>query len=125
MIGTGADPAAIFDELYAETPEEDWAIAPAILDGDPANMFASFPTYDRGAMTIQGYREIVGDDVFFAFVQAIQAQFVYGNISTAEFIDVALDSSGFQGADLALLNDYFQQWLYGETKPTILPEAFA
>ena len=24
-----------------------------------------FPTYDRGAMTIQGYREIVGDDVFF------------------------------------------------------------
>ena len=88
-------------------------------------MFASFPTYDRGAMTIQGYREIVGDDVFFAFVQAIQAQFAYGNISTAEFIDVALDSSGLQGADLALLNDYFQQWLYGETKPTILPEAFA
>ncbi len=124
-IGTGANPADIFDELYAETPEEDWAIAPAILDGDPANMFASFPTYDRGAMTIQGYREIVGDDVFFAFVQAIQAQFAYGNISTAEFIDVALDSSGFQGADLALLNDYFQQWLYGETKPTILPESFA
>ena len=124
-VGTGADPAVIFDELYAETPEEDWAIAPAILDGDPANMFASFPTYDRGAMTIQGYREIVGDDVFFEFVQAIQAQFAYGNISTAEFIDVALDSSGFQGADLALLNDYFQQWLYGETKPTILPESFA
>ena len=43
-------------------PTEDWEIAPAILDGDPANLFAFFPTYQRGAMTIQGYREIVGDD---------------------------------------------------------------
>ena len=76
-------------------------------------MFRTFPTYDRGAMTMQGYREIVGDDVFFAFVKAIQAQFAYDNISTAEFIDVALDSSGFSGAELALLDDYFQQWLYG------------
>ena len=118
------DPAAIFDELYASTPPEDWAIAPAVLDGDPANMFLSFPTYDRGAMTVQGYREIVGDDLFFAFVRAIQVQFAYDNISTAEFIEVALDSSGLTGDQLALLDGYFQQWLYGETRPTILPDDF-
>jgi hypothetical protein len=40
------------------------------LDGDPANLFASFPTNERGAMTVQGDREIVGDDVFFAFARA-------------------------------------------------------
>jgi hypothetical protein len=40
----GPDPAAIFADLYATTPDEDWAIAPAILDGDPANLFAFFPT---------------------------------------------------------------------------------
>ena len=88
-------------------------------------MFLNFPTYQRGAMTIQGYREIVGDDVFFPFVQAIQEDFAYGNISTEEFIEYTLDFSGFSGSDLTLLNDYFQQWLYGETKPTILPESFA
>ena len=61
----GDDPAAIFDELYADTPPRTGETAPAILDGDPANLFAFFPTYQRGAMTLQGYREIVGDDEFF------------------------------------------------------------
>jgi hypothetical protein len=37
---------------------------------------------------------------------------------------VAKELSGLTGADLALLDDYFRQWLYGETKPTILPEDF-
>jgi aminopeptidase N len=120
----GDDPAAIFDDLYANTPDEDWEIAPAVLDGDPANLFLFFPTYERGAMTVQGYREIVGDDVFFEFARAIQQQFRHGNISTAEFIDFALESSGLTGDQLSLLADYFQQWLYGETKPTILPEDF-
>ena len=125
IVNGDLDPAAIFDELYASTPDEDWGIAPAVLDGDPANLFLFFPTYQRGAMTVQGYREIVGEDVFFAFVKALQQQFAYGNISTAEFIDAALDSSGLPGAELALLAEYFQQWLYGETKPTIVPDDFS
>ena len=37
----GDDPAAIFADLYANTPDEDWELAPAILGGDPANLFAS------------------------------------------------------------------------------------
>jgi hypothetical protein len=28
------------------------------------------------------------------------------------------------GAQLDLLVDYFEQWLYGEARPTILPESF-
>jgi hypothetical protein len=45
--------------------------------------------------------------------------------STEQFIDEAKDASGFSGAKLALLDDYFQQRRYGETRPTILPEDFA
>jgi hypothetical protein len=121
----GDDPADVFDQLFAATPAQSWEIAPAVLDGDPANLFVFFPTYARGAMTLQGYREIVGDDVFFEFAVAINQQFRHGNISTAEFIDLAMERSGFTGDQLTLLGDYFQQWLYGETKPTILPESFS
>ena len=120
----GDDPAAIFDELYADTPAEDWETAPAILDGDPANLFAFFPTYQRGAMTLQGYREIVGDRKFFALARELLDRFAYANVSTAEFIALAKEISRFSGAELGLLDDYFQQWLYGEAKPTLLPEDF-
>lgn len=37
---------------------------------------------------------------------------------------MAKETSGFTGAKLELLDDYFQQWLYGETKPTIVPASF-
>jgi aminopeptidase N len=120
----GDDPAAIWDDLYANTPDEDWETAPAILDGDPANLFHFFPTYQRGAMTLQGYKEIVGDAKFFELARTLLDRFAYGNVSTEEFIATAMEVSGFAGADLALLEDYFQQWLYGETKPTIVPDDF-
>jgi aminopeptidase N len=120
----GEDPAVIFDDLYATTPAEDWEMAPAILDGDPANLFAFFPTYQRGAMTLQGYREIVGDETFFELARTLMEDFRYGNVSTQEFIATAKAVSGLTGADLDLLDQYFQQWLYGETRPNILPEDF-
>jgi len=118
------DPAVIFDDLYANTPDAAWETAPAILDGDPANLFAFFPTYQRGAMTLEGYREIVGDQRFFALARDLIDEYEHGNISTEGFIAEAKQASGLAGAQLALLDDYFQQWLYGETKPTILPEDF-
>jgi aminopeptidase N len=120
----GDDPAAIWDDLYATTPAEDWETAPAVLDGDPANLFHFFPTYQRGAMTIQGYREIVGDQRFFEFTRELHEEFAYGNVSTEEFIAFATERSGLTGADLELLGDYFQQWLYGTERPTIVPEDF-
>jgi hypothetical protein len=120
----GADPAAVFDDLYASTPASEWEIAPAVLDGDPANLFLGFPTYDRSAMMLQGYREIVGDAKFFELARALTRQFAYGNISTEQFIRFAKECSGFRGARLALLDQYFQQWLFGEVRPTIVPESF-
>jgi aminopeptidase N len=125
VVNGAPSTAEIFDDRYANTPDEDWEVAPAVLDGDPANLFHFFPTYERGAMTIEGYRQIVGDDTFFEFAQGLLEEYAYGNVSTEEFIEEAKAASGFSGAELDLLDDYFQQWLYGETKPTILPGDFS
>jgi len=73
---------------------------------------------------VQGYREIVGDTVFFRFTKELLARFEHDNISTREFIAFAVQRSGLDAADRAQLRSYFEQWLYGETKPTILPESF-
>ena len=117
--------AQFFADNYASGPDTKWGIAPAVLDGDPANLFVTFPTYTRGAMTLEGYRQIVGDERFFAFARTLQSRFAHGNVSTPEFIAVAKERSGLQGAELALLDTYFRQWLYGTTKPTVVPADFA
>jgi aminopeptidase N len=123
--GGSTSPEQQFQQEYDDASEEDWSIAPATLGGDPANLFAFFPTYIRGAMTLEGYREIVGDAKFFAFADELLASHGYADVSTAEIIAAAEDASGFSGAQLTLLGEYFQQWLYGTVKPDILPEDFA
>ncbi len=75
-------------------------------------------------MMLEGLRQIVGDDAFFAFARDLEDAYGYGNISTAQFIALAKADSGLAGADLDKLDQYFQQWLYGTVKPTILPSAF-
>ncbi len=96
----GDSPEAIFDDLYANTPDEDWAIAPAVLDGDPVNLFAGFPVYDRGAMVVQGTREIIGEAAFDdADRAACSRDFRYGNISTQEFITLAKERQRVQRSE--------------------------
>ena len=62
---------------------------------------------------------------FFGLADTLLDEYRYGNISTQEFIAEAKKASGFKGAKLSKLDRYFRQWLYGTTKPTILPEDFA
>ena len=124
-VNGGDSPAALFDELYTTTPDEDWEIAPAVLDGDPANLFVGFPVYDRGAMIVQGTREIIGEPRFRALIRVLMTDYRYGNISSRQFIAEVKRVSGFGGARLALLDQFLEQWIYGETKPTILPEDFS
>jgi aminopeptidase N len=124
--GVAISPAQRLDEEYATAAPEDWETPPATLLGDPALMFfPDFPTYVRGAMTLQGYREIIGEASFLAFAKGLQQDFAHDNITTEEFVDYALDFSGLGGAQLDLLAEYFDQWLYGDVQPTILPEDFA
>jgi hypothetical protein len=124
---SGSDPSTPpqhFDSSYSGASAGDWKIPPATLDGNPANMFASFPTYERPGMMLEGFREIVGPAAFDEFAKAMQTTYAHGNIDTPEFITFAEQQSGFSGAQLTRLDDYFQQWLYGTTKPTITPDNF-
>jgi len=75
-------------------------------------------------MMLEGYHQIVGDERFFDFARELVDEFGYGNISLNEFVDLAKDMSGLEGAQLQLLDDYFQEWLFLEAQPTILPEDF-
>ena len=123
LNGGTTSPEQQFDTEYANAGN-DWSIPPATLDEDPTLLFETFPVYTRSAMMLQGYREIVGHTKFLELAQRLQTDYEDDNISTAEFIGLAKEVSDFTGAQLARLDDYFQQWLYGETKPTITPDNF-
>jgi len=115
-------PAERFQEEY-DNPDNDWSIVPTELDNDPANLFEHFPTYVRGAMTLEGYRQIVGEQ-FVVFARELQNRFAYGNVTTEQVVDLAVEVSSLSGEDRELLEQYFQQWLYEGEKPTILPDDF-
>jgi len=122
--GATDTPADIFDDNYASASASDWSVPPATLNGDPALLFDHFSTYVRAPMMLEGLRQIIGDTKFFAFAKDIMGTYGGGNITTQQFIDLAKQDSGLSGADLTLLNTYFQQWLYGNVKPTVLPSSF-
>ena len=122
--GGEQSPREFFADVHS-SPAHDWRIAPATLAGDPANLFAGFPVYERSAATLEGYREIVGDERFFGLAAHIAASRRYGNISTRAFIRVAERRSGLAGDELRKLHRYFRQWLFGERKPSLTPADFA
>ena len=117
-------PGAQWSSNYASGPATKWDTIPTVLNNDPADLFSTFPTYTRGAMTYQGYREIVGSPKFFEFARELQERFAYGNVSSEDVVDLMLEISDFEGDDLALLEDYFDQWLYQAGKPTITANDF-
>ena len=104
-----------------------WNIPTAVLPS-AANLFDTFPVYTRGAMTLEGLRQIVGDDAFYAIARAWIAEHRYANAGTADFIAlakrIAAERSGFEASNLAKLDQYFQQWLFTAGKPTLTPANF-
>ena len=119
--GAASSPADQFDDNY--TPGTKWDVPPADL-GTPENLFSGFPVYTRPAMMIEGYRQIVGDETFFDFAAELVDGYAYGNISGDEFVDLALEMSGFAGDELALLEEYFAEWLFLAGMPEITPDDF-
>jgi aminopeptidase N len=112
-------PASMWDNQYTDGNTAKWETIPTELDNDPAQLFATFPTYVRGAMTYEGYRQIVGQSTFFDFARELQSRFAYGDVSSLDVVDLALEISGFEGDDLALLEEYFDQWLNQAGRPTL------
>jgi aminopeptidase N len=101
----------IFAGLYAtpKTRTAFWNPPPGAL-GTPVDLFDG-TVYERGAMTLQALREKIGDPDFFAVLRAWAQDHRYGNVTTAQFIDLAEQVSGTD------LTTFFQAWLYQEGKP--------
>ena len=125
----GATPAALFTSNYnSPSNPSRWDIPTANLP-DASHLFnPAFPVYTRGAMALEGLRQIIGDGPFEALQQAWQSERRYGNGSSADFVAlaerIARERSGFDASNLAKLDEYFQQWLYTPGKPTLTPAAF-
>jgi aminopeptidase N len=104
--------AQFFKGLYS-TPAKDTAFwGPAVANFlDPALLFNG-TVYNRGGMTLQALREKVGDMTFFQLIQAWATQNRHGNVTTAQFIDLAEQMSGMD------LTHFFDVWIFQDAKPT-------
>ena len=90
---------------------------PPVLTGDPGGpeLFSHGAVYSRGALTLHALRLEVGDETFFAILQAWAERYNNGNGATADFIAVAEEVSGQE------LGTLFDAWLY---QPALPPLAF-
>jgi hypothetical protein len=121
-------PAQQFLNNYNSTTQPSrWNVATAVVPS-AANIFDTFPVYTRGAMTLEGLHQILGDGPFFELARKWQTDRRYGNATTADFIalakQIARDKAGFESSNLAKLDTFFQQWLYTPSKPTMTPTTF-
>ncbi|MGI8330637.1 M1 family metallopeptidase [Actinomadura scrupuli] len=99
-----------FDRLYAIPADfPDWRIAPG--DPGPQRLFAVFPVYHRGAMTLHAVRTAVGDAAFFTILRTWVAEHRHRTASTADFRALAERVSGRP------LGPIFDRWLYTAAKP--------
>ncbi len=101
-----------FDTFYATPASNEvfWGPPPG-KPGDAAAIFDG-TVYTRGAMTLQALRQKLGDDDFFEILRRWYSENKYGNVTTAEFIDLSEEVSGQD------LGQFFQVWLYELDKPT-------
>jgi aminopeptidase N len=91
------------------------------VTGDPggAALFDSGVVYGRGALTLHALRQELGDETFFALLQAWTARHRAGNAATVDFVALAEEVSGRQ------LDAFFNGWLYDVPLPPLRfgPEA--
>lgn len=88
-----------------------WEIPPA-APPTGADIFDNDAMYDRGAMTLEFLRQIVGDAKFYDLLRTWARVGKYGNATTSDFTALAEQVTGFE------LTAYFQDWLYEADKPT-------
>jgi aminopeptidase N len=69
--------------------------------------------YYRGAMTLQALREKIGDLAFFQLIRDWATQNRYGNVTTAQFVAAAEQTSGMD------LTAFFDAWIFQDAKPTV------
>jgi methionine-rich copper-binding protein CopC len=74
-------------------------------------LFDSATTYDKGGWVLHQLRHVVGDDTFYAILQAYRAQYQLSAASSADFAAVANTVSGQD------LDYFFDEWVYGSGEP--------
>lgn len=97
-----------FDETYAAT--RNWS--GRVADPGRDHIFDSL-VYNRGAMTLQQLRTVIGDRAFFQVLRQWPAQHRYGNVSTHEFIRFV------EKLTHRNLDKFFTTWLYTPGKPAL------
>ncbi len=121
--GDEMTPRKFFKAVY-EIRAKYWKLAPAELDGDPANLFDGVAVYNRPGAMLEGLREIIGNERFFAFARDLNERHGHGNITRGQFINEAEDASGLRGRKLERLGKYFRQWLLWTKRPHLTPADF-
>ncbi|MDA3628106.1 M1 family metallopeptidase [Saccharopolyspora oryzae] len=109
--GTGTA-QELFDHYYSQHPDDDpfWQVMP----GDPGkDAVFDDAVYDRGAMTLQALRNVVGDEVLTDIARTWVSEKRYSTGTVEEFIQLAEQKSGKQ------LGDFFNTWLFTKGKPPV------
>lgn len=86
-----------------------WTVASAAMT-DQRQLFG-WQVYTRGGMTFEALRQVVGDDTFFAILQAWTQNNNGKSMVTENFISLASEMSGKD------LTAFFQDWIYDTDKP--------
>jgi aminopeptidase N len=121
--GAEQTPRQFFRAVYESKPRY-WKLAPATLDGDPAQLFNGFAVYNRPGAMLEGLREIIGNERFFALAQGLADRHGYGTIDRGRFVNEVKQASGLHGKRLKRLGDYLRQWLLREKRPHLTPADF-
>lgn len=80
---------------------------------DESAIFNSNLSYDKGAWVVHMLRGVLGETLFFAAMDAAyNSDLKYGSATTEELRDVFEEATGVE------LDDFFEQWIYGEYYPT-------
>jgi hypothetical protein len=83
-----------------------------IQDTTSVNNIFSLIVYDKGGWVMHMLRNVLGDSLFFATINAYyNSPFQYGAATTEDFRDIAEATSG------AELDWFFDQWIYGTSYP--------
>lgn len=69
-------------------------------------------TFDKGAWVLHMLRHVMGDEKFFAALKTYVAEYSYRNVTTEDFRAVCERAYGKP------LEWFFQQWIYGVSRPT-------
>lgn len=121
--GAEQTPRQFFRAVYASKRQR-WKLAPATLDGDPAQLFNGFAVYNRPGAMLVGLREIIGARRFGGLTREIARTHRFGNIRRGQFVREVEDASGLHRARLDRLGRYLRQWLLWERRPRLTPSDF-